>query len=81
MVDGRDYPSIDFSISDDGVLRRAVHLPTGMTIETTQVAGDPIAVSRVYRIVAEGDIARPQEIAQAALRHLRVWLIRKYGKR
>jgi hypothetical protein len=42
---------------------------------------DPIAVSTVYRLVHEADVARPAEIVQAALRHLRVWLMRNYGAR
>ena len=28
----------------------------------------------------ENDVARPGEITQAALRHLRIWLPRRYGK-
>jgi hypothetical protein len=77
---GGDYPSTDFAISEEGQIRRVVHLPTGIAIETTPVPGNPIAVSRAFRIEAEDDpAAHPDEVAQAALRHLRVWLTRRYG--
>jgi hypothetical protein len=76
-----DYPSTDFEISEEGTIRRVVHLPSGMTIVTTLVRRDPMAVSSVYRIEAEGSGGHyPQEIIQASLRHLRVWLMRRYGK-
>jgi hypothetical protein len=72
-----DYPSTDFAISEDGVVRRVVHMPSGMTIVTTRVLRDPVAVSSAYTIEAEGyGSQHPQEVAQAALRHLRVWLMR-----
>ena len=78
-----DYPSTDFTISEEGQVRRVAHLRSGIAIETTRVPGNPIAVSRVYRIDTEHYVAdqvfHPQEVAQAALRHLRVWLIRTYG--
>jgi hypothetical protein len=77
---GGDYPSDDFDIEEDGGLRRVVHLPTGMIIETKRVSANPIEVSSVYSVEFEGDAARPGEITQAALRHLRVWLMRKYRK-
>jgi hypothetical protein len=75
-----DYPSTDFDITEDGGVRRVVHVPTGMTIESDRLPGNPILVSSVYRAGFEGDVARPGEITQAALRHLRVWLMRRYGK-
>jgi len=79
-----DYPSVDFEISEEGDVRRVVHLQTGIVIETTRVPGDPVAVSRVFRIEAVDHGAdpqfHPQEVAQAALRHLRVWLMRRYAK-
>lgn len=76
-----DYPSTDFEISEDGAVRRIVHVPSGMTIVTPRVSRDPVAVSSAYTIEAEGSgIYHPQEIAQAALRHLRVWSMRRYGK-
>jgi hypothetical protein len=76
-----DYPSTDFEIAEDGAVRRVVHGPSGMTIVTPRVSRDPMAVSSAYTIEAEGSgIYHPQEIAQAALRHLRVWLMRRYGK-
>jgi hypothetical protein len=74
-----DYPSTDFAITEDGVVRRAVHLPSGMTIVTSRVPRDPVAVPSAYTIETEGSGSHhPQEIAQAALRHLRVWLMRRY---
>jgi hypothetical protein len=77
---GGDYPSSDFDIKEDGELRLVLHAPTGMTIESKRLPTDPIAVSSDYRVEFEGDVARPGEVAQAALRHLRVWLMRRYGK-
>jgi len=75
-----DYPSNDFAITEDGVVRRVVHLPSGMTIATTRAPRDPLVVSSRYTIETEGSGAHyPQEIVQAALRHLRVWVMRKYG--
>ena len=75
-----DYPSSDFAISEDGVVRRVVHLPTGMAIATRGVARDPMAVGLAYTVEIDGTGGHyPQEVAQAALRHLRVWLMRKYG--
>jgi hypothetical protein len=76
-----DYPSTDFEMSEDGAVRRVVHVPSGMTIVTPRVSPDPVAVSSAYTIEAEGSgIYHPQEIGQAALRHLRVWAMRRYGK-
>jgi hypothetical protein len=75
-----DYPSSDFAITEDGVVRRVVHTPSGMTIVTNRAPRDPVAVSSTYRIETEGSGSHyPQEVVQAALRHLRVWLMRKYG--
>ena len=75
-----DYPSADFTITEDDAVRRVVHLPSGMTIATTRAPRDPLAVSSTYTIETESTgIHHPQEIAQAALRHLRVWVMRKYG--
>jgi hypothetical protein len=75
-----DYPSGDFAITEDGSVRRVVHLPSGLTIKTTRVPRDPVAVSSTYTIEIEGSGSQhPQEVAQAALRHLRVWLMRRYG--
>jgi hypothetical protein len=75
-----DYPSVDFAISEDDVVRRVVHMPSGMTIVTKRASRDPIAVSLAYTFEVEGFGSHyPQEVAQAALRHLRVWLMRKYG--
>ncbi len=76
-----DYPSTDFAISEQDEVRRVVHLPTGMEIVTTRLPRDPVAVPSGYTIEAEGFGGHhPQEVAQAALRHLRVWLMRKYAK-
>jgi hypothetical protein len=76
-----DYPSTNFAITEDGVVRRIVHTPSGMTIVTTRAPRDPVAVSSAYTIEAEGSGGHhPQEVAQAALRHLRVWLMRRYAK-
>jgi hypothetical protein len=78
-----DYPSTDFAISEQGEVRRVVHLPSGIVIETARLPGNPIAVSsRAFKIEV-GECAAdvyPDEVAQAALRHLRVWLMRRYGK-
>ncbi|GEM_PF-7078456 len=75
-----DYPSADFEILDGGAVRQVLHLPTGMTIETDRVRSDPIAVPATYTLHFHDTVARPGEIAQAALRHLRVWLMRTYGR-
>jgi hypothetical protein len=75
-----DYPSADFAISEDGMVRSVVHMPSGMAIVVPRVARDPISVPLAYTIQADGAGSHyPKEIAQAALRHLRVWLVRKYG--
>jgi hypothetical protein len=51
-----------------------------MTIVTARALRDPVAVSSAYTVEVTGSGSHyPQEIAQAALRHLRVWLMRKYG--
>lgn len=77
---GGDYPSSDFAIEEDGGIRRIVHVPTGMTIESDRLPTAPMVVSSTCRVEFEGNVARPREVTQAALRHLRVWLMRKYGK-
>ena len=76
-----DYPSTDFAISEQGGVRQVIHLPSGIVIETVQVSGNSVAVSQVFKIEADAGSAAvyPDEVAQAALRHLRVWLIGKYG--
>jgi len=76
---GGDYPSDDFEVVDDGPIRRVVHFPTGMTLETSRLRSSPIAVSSTYTVEFQAAVARPSEVAQAALRHLRVWLMRRYG--
>jgi hypothetical protein len=76
-----DYPSTDFEIVDEGAIRRVLHLPTGMLLETGRLRADPIAVSTAYTLVYDAEVARTAEIVQAALRHLRVWLMRNYGAR
>ena len=76
-----DYPSTDFEIVDEGAIRKVLHLPTGMLLETGRLRADPIAVSTAYTLVYDADVDRPAEIVQAALRHLRVWLMRNYGAR
>jgi hypothetical protein len=76
-----DYPSTDFTISEQGEVRRVLHIPTGMEIVTNRLARDPVAVASAYTIVVEGSESHhPQEVAQAALRHLRVWLMRRHGQ-
>jgi len=76
-----DYPSVDFAITEGGAVRRIVHTPSGMTIVTARVPRDPVAVAAAYTVEVEGSgIWHAQEVAQAALRHLRVWLMRRYGK-
>lgn len=74
-----DYPSEDFEVVDDGTIRRVLHFPTGMTLETSRLRSDPIAVPATYTIRFQDAVPRPDEVAQAALRHLRVWLMRRYG--
>ena len=76
-----DYPSTDFEIVDEGGVRKVLHVPTGMLLETGRLRADPIAVSAAYTLLYDDDVARPGEIVQAALRHLRVWLMRNYGAR
>jgi hypothetical protein len=75
-----DYPSTDFEIVDDQGLRTVLHRPTGMVLETSRLPSDPIAVSAAYTVNYADAAARPSEIVQAALRHLRVWLMRRYGR-
>jgi len=77
---GGDYPSDDFEVVDEGSIRRVLHYPTGMTLETGRLRADPMAVSATYTIHFQDAAARPSEVAQAALRHLRVWLMRRYGR-
>jgi len=80
MLMSGDYPSTDFEIVDEGAIRKVLHLPTGMLLETDRLRADPIAVSAAYTLHND-DVARAGEIVQAALRHLRVWLMRNYGAR
>jgi hypothetical protein len=75
-----DYPSTDFEIVDEGGIRRVLHLPTGVLLETDRLRADPIVISDAYTVQYDGDVACPGEIVQAALRHLRVWLMRNYGQ-
>ena len=77
---GGDYPSADFHIMEDGALCRVVHVPSGMTVETTRLPANPIVMSSAIRVDFGDYVARPGEVTQAALRHLRVWLMRKYAK-
>jgi hypothetical protein len=77
---GGDYPSTDFHMMEEGGIRRVVHIPTGMTIQSNRLPADPILVSSTYTVEFEADVDRPGEVTQAGLRHLRVWLMRKYGK-
>ena len=53
----------------------------GMLLETERLRADPIAVSSAYKLMFDDTVIRHGEIAQAALRHLRVWLMRNYGVR
>jgi hypothetical protein len=73
-----DYPSTDFVIYEEGDLLRVVHLQTGMEIVTVRAPRNSLSVSSAFTIETEGTSHRPQEVAQAALRHLRVWLIRMH---
>jgi hypothetical protein len=67
----RSYPSSDFTITEEGAMRRVVRVPSALTIVMTRTPRDPLAVSSRYTIEIEGSGAHyPQEIAQAALRHL-----------
>jgi len=74
-----DYPSTDFEIVDEGAIRKVLHLPTGMLLETGRLRVDPTAVPTAYTLAYDTDVARPAEIVQAALRHLRVWLMRNHA--
>ncbi len=66
-----DYPSTDFTISEQDEVPRVVHLPTGMEIATIRLRRDRMAVPSAYMIEAEGSGSHhPTEVAQAALRHL-----------
>ena len=76
-----DYPSTDFEIVDEGGVRKVLHVPTGMLLATGRMRTDPIAVSAAYTLLYDADVARPGEVVHAALRHLRVWLMRNYGAR
>lgn len=76
-----DYPSTDFEIVDEDGVRKVLHVPTGMQLETGRMRSSPIAVSAAYTLLYDEHVARPGEIVQAALRHLRVWLMRHYGAR
>jgi hypothetical protein len=76
-----NYPSADFEIVDEGGTRKVLHLPTGMLLATGRSRADPIAVSADYTLLYDGNVVRPGEIVQAALRHLRVWLMRNYSPR
>lgn len=75
-----DYPSTDFEIVDEGAIRKVLHLPTGMLLETGRLRVDPTAVPTAYTLAHHTDVARPAEIVQAALRHLRVWLMRNHAR-
>jgi hypothetical protein len=81
MMMAGDYPSSDFEIVDDDRVRRVLHLPTGMLVETSRLRADPIAVPVTYTVKHADAVARSGAITQAALRHLRVWLMRNSGKR
>lgn len=70
-----DYPSSDFEIEDEGTIRRVFHLPTGMVIKSGRLQANPIAVPATYTLQHDEHVARPGEIVQAGLRHLRVWLM------
>ncbi len=74
-----DYPSEDFEVVDEGAIRRVLHFPTGMTLEAGRLRSNPVAVPRTYTVRFQDAVARPNEVSQAALRHLRVWLMRRYG--
>ena len=72
-----DNPSTDFAISEQGEVRRVVHIPTGMEIVTIRSPRDPVAVPSAYTIEAAGSGSHhPQEVAQAALRRRRQPLAR-----
>jgi hypothetical protein len=73
-----DYPSTVFTIYDEGDRLRIIHLQTGMEIVTVRPPGKSLAVSSAFTIETAGTSQRPRELAQAALRHLRVWLIRRH---
>jgi hypothetical protein len=37
------YPSTDLLITEDSVVRRVAHAPSGMTVVTPRVSRDPVA--------------------------------------
>jgi hypothetical protein len=45
MVMGGDYRSSDFAVTEDGGIRRIVHVPAGMTIESDRLPTAPMVVS------------------------------------
>ena len=60
-----DYPSTDFVMTEDGAVRRIVHSPSGMTIATTRVPRDPVAVPLAYTIEVKGSGSwHPHEVAR-----------------
>jgi hypothetical protein len=67
-----DYPSTDFAITEDGAVRRVVHGPSGLTIMTTRLSRDPVAVRLAYAIEVEGDPAQvgARLVEFGALRHV-----------
>ncbi len=77
---GGDYPSSDFDIVEEGSVRRVFHIPTGMIIQSNRSHADPIVVSSAYSIQYADNVMTAGEVTQAALRHLRVWLMRRYAK-
>lgn len=68
-------------IADEAGALKVRHLPTGMLLETDRLRADPIAVSGAYKLMFDDTVIGHGEIAQAALRHLWVWLMRYYGAR
>ena len=80
MTNG-DYPVTDFEIVGEGRIRKVLHLPTGMLLETGRLRADPVAVSGAYTLAFDANVVRSAEIVQAALRHLRVCLMRNRHSR
>jgi hypothetical protein len=73
------YPPSDYEISEERSERTVVHKPTGVTVRTAKLAAHPAAVSSAYQLSSSDRAERPEEIAKAGIRHLCVWLSRKYG--
>ena len=74
------YPDGDFEFREEGANRWVTHRPTGLTVETGQLAVHPAAVSTDYKLLRAGTADRPKEIGEACIDYLRAELTRRYGR-